>query len=238
MKRKHKLFIATGVLLFICLLLIGVYTIRITSVTYIGNTRHTEEELTELLFDKPYSLNPIYCFWASKYKEKKQIPFIQTYDINFQNWNKIRVQIYEKSIIGYVEYKGYRMYFDRDGIVVESSQEALENVVKIEGLEFSHMVLRQKLPVEDEDIFNLILNLTQMLIKNELPVDKVYFDSDYNMTIYINKLRFEIGQDDYLNEKVAKIRDLLPNAMELSGVFDMKEFTEDTKEFRLKQDKE
>ena len=201
MKRKHRLFIVTGGLLLLCLLCIGFYVIRITSVTYIGNTRYTEEELTELLFDKPYSLNPIYCFWESNYGEKKQIPFIQSYDINFQSWNTIQIQIYEKSIVGYVDYKGYRMYFDKDGIIVESSQEALENVIKIEGLYFSHMVL-------------------------------------HNITIYIDKLRFEIGQDIYLNEKIAKVNDLLPSIMGLSGEINMKEFTEDTEEFRLKKDKE
>ena len=238
MKRKHRLFIVTGGLLLLCLLCIGFYVIRITSVTYIGNTRYTEEELTELLFDKPYSLNPIYCFWESNYGEKKQIPFIQSYDINFQSWNTIQIQIYEKSIVGYVDYKGYRMYFDKDGIIVESSQEALENVIKIEGLYFSHMILHQKLPIEEEKIFNLILSLTQMLIKYALPVDKVYFDSDYNITIYLDKLRFEIGQDIYLNEKIAKVNDLLPSVMGLSGEINMKEFTEDTEEFRLKKDKE
>ena len=219
MKRKHRLFIVTGGLLLLCLLCIGFYVIRITSVTYIGNTRYTEEELTELLFDKPYSLNPIYCFWESNYGEKKQIPFIQSYDINFQSWNTIQIQIYEKSIVGYVDYKGYRMYFDKDGIIVESSQEALENVIKIEGLYFSHMVLHQKLPIEEEKIFNLILSLTQVLIRYELPVDKV-------------------GQDIYLNEKIAKVNDLLPSIMGLSGEINMKEFTEDTEEFRLKKDKE
>ena len=137
-----------------------------------------------------------------------------------------------------MDYKGYRMYFDKDEIIVESSQEALENVIKIEGLYFSHMVLHQKLPIEEEKIFNLILSLTQMLIRYELPVDKVYFDSDYNITIYIDKLRFEIGQDIYLNEKIAKVNDLLPSIMGLSGEINMKEFTEDTEEFRLKKDKE
>lgn len=100
------------------------------------------------------------------------------------------------------------------------------------------MVLHQKLPIEEEKIFNLILSLTQMLIRYELPVDKVYFDSDYNITIYIDKLRFEIGQDIYLNEKIAKVNDLLPSIMGLSGEINMKEFTEDTEEFRLKKDKE
>lgn len=236
MKKRYKLLIAFGILCVLLLAAAGAYSIRITKVTFSGNNRYTDEALAEKIFYKPYSLNPLYCLWESKYGKKQEIPFIQSYDVELKGWKEAMVQVYEKSVVGYVDYKGHHMYFDKDGIVVESSKEVLENVAEVQGLEFSHIVLHKKLPVNDEDIFNYILNLTQMLIKYELPVGQIQFDEANNVTLCIENIRFQIGKDSYLNEKVARIRDLLPEAEGLSGVFYMENVTADTDTFRFVKD--
>lgn len=236
MKIRYKVLLVLSVFAALVIVASVLYSLRIKSVSYVGNTRYTEEELNEKIFDRSYSLNPVYCFWESHYGEKKEIPFIQTYDIEFGSWNQITVRVYEKSVVGYVNYKGYRMYFDKDGIVVESSREALENVVQIEGLSFSHMILHQKLPVEEDNIFNFILNLTQMMIKYELPAEKIVFDENSNAAVYIGDICFNIGKDQYLNEKVARISDLLPETEGLSGTFFMEDVTADTDTFRFEKD--
>lgn len=236
MKAKYKLLLAAGIAAVLLAAAAVLYSLRITDISYIGNTRYTGEELNEKIFDRSYSLNAVYCFWNARYGEKKTIPFIQTYDIEFRSWNAVTIRIYEKSVVGYVDYKGYRMYFDKDGIVVESSREALEDVVEIEGIEFSHMVLHQQLPVEDEDIFNYILNLTQMLIKYRLPAERILFDEHWNATVCIGDIRFAIGKDVYLNEKVARISDLLPEAEGLTGTFFMQDVTADTDTFRFEKE--
>lgn len=236
MKVRYKLMLAAGVLAVLLVSAAVLYSLRVTDISYVGNTRYTEEELNEKIFDKSYSLNAVYCFWNAKYGEKKVIPFIQTYDIELVSWNAVTIRVYEKSVVGYVDYKGYRMYFDKDGIVVESSRDALEDVVEIEGLEFSHMVLHQQLPVDDEDVFNYILNLTQMMIKYKLPAEKIVFDEYGNVTVCIGTIRFAIGKDVYLNEKVARISDLLPETAGLSGIFYMQEVTADTDTFRFEKE--
>lgn len=44
--------------------------------------------------------------------------------------------MYEKNIVGYVHYLGKNVYFDKDGIVVESSDQEIEGVPLIKGLTF------------------------------------------------------------------------------------------------------
>ena len=46
------------------------------------------------------------------------------------------ITVYEKAVIGYIRYMGCNMYFDKDGIVVESSTETFEKVPEIIGLKF------------------------------------------------------------------------------------------------------
>ena len=42
-------------------------------------------------------------------------------------------RVYEKSVAGYVEYMGRYMYFDQDGIVVESSETRTEGIPQVTG---------------------------------------------------------------------------------------------------------
>lgn len=193
MKKKHRWGTVVVLLLVFVLFAAGLYSLRIRSIQYIGNTRYSDEEMNHLLFQESYELNPLYCFLTNQYKEKKQIPFIETYDIEFISWNQVKITIYEKSIAGYVDYKGYYMYFDKDGIVVESSRELLDGVVKIEGLDFEHIVLHQVLPVEKKEVFNLILSLTQMLTKYAIDVDKISFDDGMNIWIYRKNVVVQMG---------------------------------------------
>lgn len=235
MKKKRKWSTVVVLLLVFVLFLAGLYSLRISSVQYIGNTRYTDEEMNRLLFQESYEWNPIYCFLEDRYREKKQIPFIETYDIEFISWNRVEITVYEKSIAGYVDYKGHYMYFDKDGIVVESSRELLDGVVKIEGLDFEHIVLHQVLPVEKEEVFNLILSLTQMLTKYSIDVDKISFDTGMNIWIYRGNVVVQMGKDAFLDEKMAKFKDMLPNLDGLTGILYLDDYSEDRENFRFKK---
>ncbi len=237
MKGIHKFIVFLCVLFLIGFIGFVGYSLQVTNVSYEGSSRYTDEELNSMIFSETYSMNPFYLFFDTKRGEQKKIPFIETYDIEFVNWNQIKVHIYEKGIVGYVEYKGYYMYFDKDGIVVESSKEIIENTVLISGLSFNHIILYEKLPVEKEEVFDLILNLTQMISKHNIPADKIHFSTSFVITLYLDEMKINLGEDTYLNEKIAKIKDLLPNIEGLSGTIYMEEFTEDTDTFWFKKEK-
>lgn len=237
MRKKHKWRKRAGLFLAFVLFLAGLYSLRIRSVQYTGNTRYTDEEMNQLLFQENYEWNPIYCFLKDRYKEKKQIPFIETYDIEFLSWNRIAITVYEKSIAGCVDYKGHYMYFDKDGIVVESSRELLKGIVKIKGLEFKHIVLHQALPVEKEEVFRLILSLTQMLTKYAIDVDEISFDTEMNIWMYRADVVVQMGNEDFLDEKMAKFKDMLPNLDGLSGTLYLDDYSEEQEVFRFKKTK-
>ncbi len=51
------------------------------------------------------------------------------------------------------------VYFDKDGIVVESSDQEIEGVPLIKGLTFDRLTMHQALNVKDASIFGTILNI-------------------------------------------------------------------------------
>ena len=73
------------------------------------------------------------------------------------------------------------------------------------------------------------------MIKYELPADKIEFDEGGNAVVCIGSIRFRVGTDSYLNEKIARISDLLPETAGLAGTFFMEDVTEDTDTFRFEK---
>ena len=117
--------------------------------------------------------------------------------------------VFEKSVVGYVSYMSSYMYFDKDGIIVESSVEQLPGVPWITGLDFGHIILHQPLPVADPDTFGEILNLTQVLSVHEVKVDKVDYHSSMagagEIRLHIGDVVVELGDSEDLDGKVTEL---------------------------------
>ena len=67
------------------------------------------------------------------------------------------------------------MYFDKDGMVVESSSSPTEGIPLVTGLNFNHVIMNEPLPVQNKNIFKMILNITQLLTKYHIMTDRIYF---------------------------------------------------------------
>ena len=117
------------------------------------------------------------------------------------------------------------MYFDKDGIIVESSVEQLPGVPWITGLDFGHIILHQPLPVADPDTFGEILNLTQVLSVHEVKVDKVDYHSSMagagEIRLHIGDVVVELGDSEDLDGKVTELSGILPELSGLSPVLPM-----------------
>lgn len=207
------------------------YSLEFTEYVFTGNTsKYTDEELKSLIFATKQEHNPIYyALFADKDRE---IPFIAKYDVDITWPDKVKVSVYGKNVIGYVYYKDFYFYFDKDGMVAEcSSFDKMEGAVLVEGLEFGQMVLYEKLPTENEETFTLILSLTKMLKKNEVNVDKLEFDKELNIILHIGSIEVLLGKDEYLDEKITKVKDLLPTVSQYAGTLNMTDYKEGTDDF-------
>ncbi len=172
-KRLKKWILAAAILLLLGILL---WSIRITDIKVTGSARYTEAEMTNLLFPEGMDRNTLYCLYKERFQPHREIPFVADYDILFRSPSKVEVMVYEKSIVGYVSYLNSYMYFDKDGIIVESTSNKLEGVPRVEGLNFGQIVLGEPLPAPNMDIFREILNLTQVLSLYNMEVDKITYN--------------------------------------------------------------
>ncbi len=222
-----------GILIFLLLLLVitgivyfFVSHYQVKNVYVDGNVHYTDEEIQNIVMDGPLSGNSLYL--SSKFKNKglNNIPFIDAIDVNILAPDTIRITVYEKALAGFVEYLGKYMYFDKDGTVIESSTVKTKGVMQITGLSFEYVVLGKTLPIEDENIFKLILDTGKLLTKYGLEADKLQFDSDYNLTIFFKDVRVRIGDSQMLDEKLMVLPQMLPALENKSGVLRMENYSD------------
>lgn len=230
------------ILLFILLLLaaavlavVGIFSIKKINIS--GNEHYTEEEIEKLIFSNKYCYNSLYLYWKYNYNKEYSFPFIDTIDVELISNNEVKINVYEKSMVGYIEYLGSYMYFDKDGIVVESSSELVEGVPLITGLKFDHIILHKELAVEDKAVFNTIVSITQLLAKHEITPDRIYFNSTYDMTLYFGDARVNLGADNETEEKIILLKNILQDLEGLSGVLHMENYTEGVSNITFEKDK-
>lgn len=237
MQGKKKKFIIVLVILGVFLLgfLAFVQMFTITEVDIEGNERYTAEEIKNMVMTEKYDYNTLYFYWRMKHKETEEIPFVDTIEVSIVNKNKVKMKVYEKDIIGYVKHLGYYLYFDKEGIVVESSTEQIEGVPRIKGIAFDNVELYKKLPVEKKDVFKKILNLTKLLSKYEIVPDSINFSKNLSVTLSFEDANVLLGKDIENDEKIVKLKQLLPDLEGMTGTLDMENYDEDMKNFTFKK---
>ncbi len=228
------------VLLIILLLSASLFILRniftVTSVIVEGNEHYTEEEIKSFVVSDGLNQNSLYLFFKYHYLHTEEIPFIDTIEVEYRKPDELKITVYEKDIVGYVTYLGNYMYFDKDGIIVESSTTVLDGVPKISGLQYDHIILHEKLPVARTDVFRSILNITRLLKKHEINTTQIAFGDAMEITLYFDNVKILLGEDDNLEEKVVGMKSIIPKLAGLKGTLHMENYDENTKNITFEKE--
>lgn len=234
-KKIHGKFLliiaALAVTAVLLLSLAGVFQVKVVTVT--GNAYYTKEEIVDFVLGDGYIKNTLYLYFKYKYLEHPVIPFIDTLEVEMDSVDSITIRVYEKGIVGYVKYLGKNVYFDKDGTVVESSDELMEGVPLIGGLSFNRLAMYQPLSVQDSDVFGTILSITQLLKKYSLTPDEIRFGNIGDIYLNMGEVRIALGTGAHLEEKIARIKQLEPDLDGKSGTLHMENYTDDSTHISL-----
>lgn len=225
--------------LFLCLLGSAIFLFdhyRIRTVIVEGNVHYSNEEIIDKVIISQLDNNSLFLSLKYRDKEITGIPFVEKMDVSILSADTIKITVYEKVLAGYVEYLGKYMYFDQDGIIVESSAEKTEGIPQVAGLSFDSVTLYEILPVENENIFQSILEITQLLEKYEIVMDRIYFDQDGGMTLYFKEIRVRLGDLGNIDEKIVCLKAVLPELEGEKGVLRLDTYDENSKNITFNRD--
>ena len=235
-KRNHVL---RKLILVALLLGVGYFlmfdTFRVTQIVIKGSERYTEDEMKDYIITEKLDENSIFLFLKYKYREKPVIPFVQDFDVKLINKNTIEITVYEKVVTGCVDFLGEYMYFDKDGIVVETSVEKEENVPQIVGLSFSRIALYEQVQIQKQDLFDTILDLTKLIRQYGIDVSTIAFDKDYEVTLTCGNSKVLLGQHDFYDVPLSQLNNILAASEGVAYSYDMRNYTEPGQEFVVKK---
>lgn len=202
---------------------------RVVNVYVDGNIHYTDDEIKALVMDGKYGDNSLYLSKKYKNKEIQDVPFIQTINVSIEDKESVRITVYEKALAGYVEYLGRYIYFDKDGIVVEASTVKTSGVPQVVGLDFDYVVLHEKLPAKDQNLFLKVLNITKLMTKYGVDAQKMYFSDFGEITLYKDDIAIKLGKDENLDVKVMNLPSILSSLEGKKGTLRMENYDESTK---------
>jgi len=202
---------------------------RVTKVKVEGNEHYSDEEIKSMILGGGMSENSL--FLSLKYRDKdiSDIPFIESMSVEVLAPDSIQILVYEKALAGCVESLGNYIYFDREGIVVEISDDKTPGIPMVVGLRIGSFALGEVLPVDDVAIFGDILSITQLMSEYEINATKIYFDKSENLTLYFDDARVLLGEDKQMEEKLMLLKNILPSLEGKKGVLRLENYDENTK---------
>ncbi len=240
---KKKRHFRGGILLLLALLVIAlgvlaVWNMKLTDITISGSSYYSDDELLAYIFPEAKYYRTVMSFWNNRFGEHEDIPFVKSYELNITGLHSAQIVVYEKTIIGYIPYMGNYLYFDTDGYIVETSTDMVEGLLFIDGINFDYFVLNSQLPVDDDSVFADVLVLSRVISQEELEVERVYFDSDLNITLMMGDLKVYLGSATLIEEKIHTLTDILPQIEDESGTLYLDSYStvNDTVEYIFKRD--
>ncbi|QUI23209.1 FtsQ-type POTRA domain-containing protein [Vallitalea pronyensis] len=216
------------VVLMLCLLCVsvifGYQLINKNQISVVGNELHTEETIKDIVGIHEKTNLFIYKL-AKKEPQLGNYPYIENIDIQYTSFNKVQLIVNEKSVISYIPYMGKYLCLDKDGRVIDYTNDVQPEIPIVRGLSFDHFVIGDKLFHNREDIFDAILEISHKMVKFDLKI--AYIDFNYNdpdqIEIKIDNISIRIGNIQQINRKFELLKEYLQKIPSgVKGVFDLR----------------
>ena len=227
MKNKKKIFI---ILLIIVLVLGGILFSPLFSIKTInveGCEHFTEGEILEMA---GLSENQnIFAFNARKARKNlKENTYIEdvTFDMNYPS--EVNVTVKERKVRGYVPYMGSYLYIDEYGRVLDIREDMTEALPVVYGLDFSGFTLGELLETNNEEAFDIIVKIAQLMTKYNLldMVVNIDVSDTKNIKATVNKVEVTLGEITDIDQKIRTMTEIIKNIPEKDrGTLDLSDLS-------------
>lgn len=229
--KKWIILIVTFVVILAGFLYVNTFELKEIQVSGCKNV--SEQQIIDAVKEK--GDNTLFLYISNKFSPIEGIPFVSKVEIEYISKNQVAVVVYEKSLAGCVEYMNNYVYFDKDGVVLDVSSQAIDGVPCIRGLEFNNWEMGEKLPIADESKFQHILALTQLIDKYSLDIDSIKFTQENEIVLTHRDITIELGSGEYLEIQMMNLGSILQGLEGLKGTLYMKDFNSDKATASFKQ---
>lgn len=220
---RHAVIIILILAAIICVLL---FVFRISTVTVTGNSRYSAEKIQQDLMDGWLDNNSLYLAW--KYRsaqEENTVPYLESVQVKIQSPSDVLINVKEKQLVGTIQYNSEYACFDEAGIIMQILDTRPEDLPLVQGLDLEEPELYQKLAMANTAQRKSMLDLCKSVVNSTLDIDTISFDDNQNISLIIGDITVELGQAEYISEKIANLTAIYEKISSQKGTLNMTAFT-------------
>jgi len=231
-RTKKKLFV-TAVSLVIVLILF-VYIVlhyKINEVHVTGNEIVSQEDIISNYTSGPFGNNKLVVMAKDRLEAFEEIPFVRDYDITFEKDGSMNIHIYEKALVASFYFMGQYAYFDKDGVILETSSEQVDELPCIQGVDFLNFAMNTKIELKNEDQIKMILDITELIKHYSIEAQTIRFDNNLEITLCCNGINVLLGKQESYDQRMASLSEVLAQVKDkdIKGTIDMRNYSQGDK---------
>lgn len=196
---------------------------RVTEVTVEGNTYYSQDEVAKEFQDNVLEHNVLSFFLMDKLSLTPELPYVREYEITYPSVNHVHIRLYEKTIVAGIAYINQYIYFDNEGMVLETSDEPKEGIPLFETKSLTTFSRYSKIHMEDTGLLEQILNLANLFVHYNVNWDRVKFNDKNEVLLYAGDITVKLGKRENYDEQISALAGILEQAQKkkLKGTIDL-----------------
>jgi len=232
MKNKIKFAVILSVLVILFVSITVMFTIfRASEITITGNEICSEKEIKTNYLSGPLGDNTIVIWLKNRFGSFDSVPFVREAEVKVDFPSNVSIRVYEKSLVACFYYMGQYIYFDKDGMILESTATHTEGIPCIEGIAFDNFTMNECISVSQDGQIETILAISELIEHYDVMVDKVFFNNKNEVTLYCGDVKVFLGKQKLYDQQIASVSDVLRQAIKnnLKGTINMKNYKQGDK---------
>ena len=212
LRLRYKIPIICSIVLVIVLILW--FTFLIDTVTIEGNTYFSTTEVEKSYTGKWWQKNMLTYFVFDKLGIKTDPEYVRESEITFPGFRSLNVKLYEKTILAGVKYANHYIYFDKEGMVLETTDKPKDDIAYFVSDDITDFTLYQTLSTGREGLLDQMINLAGRLKYYKIIWDTVEIDDEGKATLMADKVSVRLGRKNDYDEVLSVLPDVLKTAVE------------------------
>ncbi len=226
MENRKKRYKWITVAVIFAVILFCVFFFKVQKVSIEGNTYYGEKQMGEMFQTNLFEKNLLSFWLLDKLSLTPDIPFVREYEVSYPSPNEVHIKLYEKTIVAGIAYTNQYIYFDKDGMVLKSSDKPMEGIPLFETKTVTTFSLYNKVAMEDESLLAQIMNLANLFQHYGVIWDKVQFDDKNAAFLYSGNIKVTLGKKENYDEAISALASLLEQSRKknFKGEIDMTDY--------------
>lgn len=211
---------------------------KVDTVEVRGTSHYTDEEVKNMVLRGPMASNSVLAPLLYSTTNTEDIAYVDAFKVTQLNRNTICISVKEKKTVGCIRYLDSYIYFDRNGIFVEGSQNRDETVPYFDGIQVNSIVMDEKLDIKGDTVLNTAVALSTIFQKNDMIPDHIQFDNSYSISLIYGDITVQLGKDADLEEKMNRVIAILPKIQGKKGILHMESVATESNTFEEELEQE